>query len=843
MNGANKILTVSYGTFSCTLEGFDEPFITMKAIAEYFRDLAADDRYFGAEPPTPDAEMLHRIAEREVQRRVEAKISEHGVILRAGQAPMAPAMAEAAAAPVASAVPVAPPAAVADVAVADVVANAATAATVAEPQVLTPEVLTPEPLAPEPLTDDSPIALKLRRIRAVVSDIQDRDIQDGGLEDEAPVPAPEAALAAAFADPEEFDIPAFDVAELAIAENAEIDIAKIESPQEPAADDLGLVPAPHADADDADLDTAAPMMADTAMAGDDGHDMSDDSDVDVSVDYTEDTIAAVLARAATGLTAPDGAQEEPAQAEQADTAPDITATGDMDSEGDLEAWEAAIGAAAADANAAVEASTGETLATIMAATGTDASDEDDETVNTEAYDWSEEDEESLRAALTDDAAAMAAAGEEAEADLDAIVADLPAGQHDAAPAFDVAEAQTEAEELADDIVARELAAEDLGDDADPAIAAAHQQADGAETGDTETDTGAEAEADRPEPTLAALLNKARARVLKVSPADRIRPVRPAAREAELAAEAGIVPEAETEAEAVSDDSSLLAGIGAAIASANTDAVTPQHPVPGAATTARPEPEGRSLLKDHAEDESEVARLMEEANTKLDGAESRRRFSAISHLKAAVAATVADRLMRTRDAPSDRSTPEDAEIDQYRADLTRAVRPHRIDGEPARTTQRPATETRQPPLVLVSEQRVDRPADAAREPLIVRPRRVLTGNLAVSDEDEVEVENPLSVEEARNFTEFAERLGAKSLLEMLEAAAVYTSTVEGMPSFTRPHVLRCVAIAPETADYSREDCLRSFGALLRQGKIQKVRRGQFTLTETSGYLGEAARIAQ
>lgn len=751
MIGANKILTVSYGTFSCTLEGFDEPFTTMKAIAEYFRDLAAEDRYFGAEPPTPDAEMLHRIAEREIQRRVEAKISENAVILRQVEMPAPAPAAEVAEAPFS--VP------------AEAVRKAA--------PVQTETPAAPDATAASSGTDDS-ISDKLRRIRAVVTHAQGQ--------------------------------PVASVADAAFYEDL-------------SGADAGLAPET--------TEYAEPMDDDFGFTLElDPEDLSDVLSLNEPDTGAEEAPAEVAAIATA----------EPAQPTDADT-PDLPASAAAEAAGwdvleadiassDISREDPAAPEAAAPVELPVAAEANETEVSLDALDGILAQAGQDTPDALIGADW--DIAETIARDLADRAVATP----------DAPQADTEDDTTEAA-VWDAIEQAPPSHPLAVDPAAASNRSEvEIWDEVESM--AAHPVVDHhAGTAATELPEPESEQDDAPMSPLASLLARTRAHVLgnQTAGADEEEQAE-ALPDAANADEEGRVAEdmAETADAAPEADDDLIAGIEAAIGAIDErEAAAASEEEADAGRTAAA---GRTMLADDAEEDDDFERLMEEANTKLEGAESRRRFSAISHLKAAVAATVADRILKPKDAPAEAIAPSEPEIDRYRDDLSRAVRPRRPDAEGDRVTARPAMPMRPAPLVLVSEQRVDR--ENLQPAAAVRPRRVAT-TLIVGDDDLNDAE-PLSPEDAKSFTDFAERLGARSLAELLEVAAVYTATVEGKDSFSRPHLLRRVNAATGVEDFSREDYLRSFGSLLRQGRIQKVEPGRFSVTDVSPFMTEMRRAA-
>ena len=78
---SRHILAVSYGTFRCSLAGFDEPFEILQSIAIYFGDLMEDDPQFGTEDHEPNLDIIKKIAERHIEADIELTIQDGNVHL------------------------------------------------------------------------------------------------------------------------------------------------------------------------------------------------------------------------------------------------------------------------------------------------------------------------------------------------------------------------------------------------------------------------------------------------------------------------------------------------------------------------------------------------------------------------------------------------------------------------------------------------------------------------------------------------------------------------------------------------------------------------------------------
>lgn len=82
MGEQNKILDVTYGSFSCRLEGFDDAVATMKSVVGYFHELAGPELFAEGAPVVPDADAIARLAATQIAGQVAVESDGNGVSLR-----------------------------------------------------------------------------------------------------------------------------------------------------------------------------------------------------------------------------------------------------------------------------------------------------------------------------------------------------------------------------------------------------------------------------------------------------------------------------------------------------------------------------------------------------------------------------------------------------------------------------------------------------------------------------------------------------------------------------------------------------------------------------------------
>ena len=78
----DKIVTLSYGTFSCSMQGFDDKFDILEPIAHYFRDLLINEHQDDGKLPTPDADVLARLVGDVIAHPVEGYEAQGMIVLK-----------------------------------------------------------------------------------------------------------------------------------------------------------------------------------------------------------------------------------------------------------------------------------------------------------------------------------------------------------------------------------------------------------------------------------------------------------------------------------------------------------------------------------------------------------------------------------------------------------------------------------------------------------------------------------------------------------------------------------------------------------------------------------------
>lgn len=730
MSGGRK-LTVSYGTFACTLEGFDDAFATMKAIAEYFRELTEVSPTFGAIPPSPDAAELQRIAERGLQRRVSARVEERNVFLR------------------------------------------------------------PEDGAAENTADIFPtgkadigpppdgVAARLVRLRNAV--LATRSPEDGASSIFGEEAEGESASAEDAAPVEDSGFPPI--------------AAIVEDPPEDAGiPDFATARQPTSFEDE---DGEESGVREVAERHEDDREQRDERTSAPERPESHGSDEAV---------APDAvASDQPAETDEARVAPDLQ-------DDNAEALEPTQAGNESSTPPPDEDGIAEALA--LTADEHDASDDGDSDRMPEAPAVEEALEDAPVASPVPTPRAGSAAPGAAEVDI-----------------------QTASDEPPDPAATPQTDAD--GNPVDQAETAPGSPSEAAGELSVDSD-GADAHLpprhDAPDAPMAThethapVARQATAAAAVGTVAERLRTLLLQRRVAAPAAP-GAEPAPDGERRGAETRGDGTAGVRDEHEETASTSIAPSDT--GAEYGPRRLRDGRSILEgiDRSEREAEVERIVETTRSRFEGEDSQRRVSAFAHLKAAVAATEAERTLGNTTATSADAADTDP-ADRYRDDLSRAVMP--LPGNTGRTAGG------RPPLVLLETQRVEPAPNQASsiERSVANLIGAQGGKREGIDDDRpvypLDDDLPPGVVPEVSFPDFVAAEGADTLADLMEAAAAYLTVHEGRQTFSRPQIMRKLALLGGATEGGREDGLRAFGALLREGRINKLGRGMFAISKKSSY---------
>jgi len=835
---SSKILTVTYGTFSCTLEGFDDPFTTLQMVAEYFRKLAAEDRYFGGIPQVPDADTLKRIAQESNPKGVAAEIGDNGIILRQADLPQDDSIA---------------PEIAADELAQDAIAT--------EPaEVVFDSIRNDEP------NDDAAAA---ETVEVSTDGLGETSTEDGDDADapveavaEAPLKSPLTFFSSRRGGRDDMADETADVADTQVAQDnpAEDNQAEdnhAEDSYEQPGDAATLDGIAHSDPLDAA--TIAATVAATTLA------VQTQTTPRKSVKETLAAIRKNVEKAENNI-ALDASLEDDGASDSADIMPESLPQSNRETAPDLPA----------EAEAADSETVAEVVSEPMPEPVPDA-------VMPEAVIETEpkaaEDKDTQAVEHFDDAKDAHSDTETSNPqDLDDPIPTpeiLILGAAEALPAEGVTDSATPTADLVNDDSALEQAVEigqteaaeqDIphGDgemthqEATPQTAPVTPQ----EPLQNETPLAEATTPDIPEPADLATTDQTAEPLAEPEGASEV------ALEAAEDTVKDWTPSLSQE-----DEDDLARSLAAAInsnddATAETGITNAEQVDTTQAETDIPQDAqadddiGTPDLKDAAERRhraaallraeapvdaaGELDRLLETTQSKMNRPEQVRRMNALDQLKAAVAATEAEQQVASVGNLLADDDDDATDLAVYREDLRRAQ-----SAPPAsagRIASGGAAQTTAAPLILVSEQRIDeQPAqevEVAENPSEPTQDSLQTdGNLALKpafhqaetpSDDDIQGIPADAFADATSFADFAERIGAFELTDLLEAAAAYTSIIEEKPRFSRAQVMSKIAKLNHGDSYSKEAGLRAFGKLLREGKILRVQDGQFGISNASRF---------